>query len=464
MSKIAYVLLTNEHVGSSFNETPEGPVYTRESLKGTLQLLGCKPRLAEKVSAHAFRQIEALLFGAGKRKTRLLWRMHPRGQGAFWVSIPHGDFNKFMVHCLKNVYVQNKAIAEDWRIAASLREKRRSVSILLCGTSGTGKSTLASLLATRLGITTVISTDSVRNMMRSISPDKDNPLVLASSYDAGIALQQEQTANGLESPSLSSSRLVVRGYKAQSEIVLENLENLITESESRNESLVCEGVHLSLNFVIRLMRHHPTIIPFLVYIGNEQQHIERFSVRSKYMTLNSARNRYTNYINNIRCIQEFLIKKADAHLIPKVNNSNVDRSVAAIHQTTFACLRRVMKGESLYDPITNTTKIIYSEYKNLKDSLEWKAKGALDIIRSKTEMQNLSTPSKSAMISSDDLEESSEEDLNSSSGLFPCRVASSDTNEDLGSDLEDSSDGTVLEPHTEYGSLMETTDWDDHDD
>lgn len=462
MSKIAYVLLTNEHVRSTFTDTPEGPVYTKESLKATLHLLGCKPRIAEKVSEHAFRKIEGLLFGVGKRKARLLWRMHPRGQGAFWVSIPHNDFNKFMVHCLKNVYIQNKSIAEDWRIAASLREKRRSITILLCGTSGTGKSTLASLLATRLGITTVISTDSVRNMMRSTSPEKDNPLVLASSYDAGIALEQQNCTIGLEA--LSSSRLAVKGYKAQSEMVLENLENLITESESRNESLICEGVHLSLNFVIRLMRNHPTIIPFLVYIGNEQQHIERFSVRAKYMAMNSMKNRYTNHIRNIRCIQDFLIKKADAHLIPKVNNSNVDRSVAAIHQTTFACLRRVMKGESLYDSVTNTARIIHIEYKNLKDSLEWKAKAALDIIRSKSELENQCPPSKSAMVSSDDLEESCDEDLDDTSRLFPTRVASSDTNEELGSDLEDSSDGTVLEPHTEYGSLMETTDWEDHDD
>ena len=38
--------------------------------------------------------------------------------------------------------------------------------ILLTGTSGTGKSTLASLLADRLRFTTVISTDHIREMLR----------------------------------------------------------------------------------------------------------------------------------------------------------------------------------------------------------------------------------------------------------------------------------------------------------
>ena len=40
-------------------------------------------------------------------------------------------------------------------VVRSIREQRRSVTVLLAGTSGTGKSTLAGLLAARLGISTV---------------------------------------------------------------------------------------------------------------------------------------------------------------------------------------------------------------------------------------------------------------------------------------------------------------------
>ena len=118
MNRIAYVLLTSDHVGSfTESEALEGPIYTRDFLKGTLQLLGCKPRYAEKLSTHAFRKIESLLFGVEKRKTRLLWRMHPRGNGSFWVSIPRRDFHKFMLQCLESVYVRSNTVAEDWRIA-----------------------------------------------------------------------------------------------------------------------------------------------------------------------------------------------------------------------------------------------------------------------------------------------------------------------------------------------------------
>ena len=54
--------------------------------------------------------------------------------------------------------------------------------VLLAGTSGTGKSTLAALLAARLGITTVLSTDSVRHMLRSFHSKEECPLLWASTY------------------------------------------------------------------------------------------------------------------------------------------------------------------------------------------------------------------------------------------------------------------------------------------
>ncbi len=57
--------------------------------------------------------------------------------------------------------------------------------MLLAGTSGTGKSTLAGLLAARLGISTVLSTDSVRHMLRSFTPQNANPLLWASTYEVG---------------------------------------------------------------------------------------------------------------------------------------------------------------------------------------------------------------------------------------------------------------------------------------
>lgn len=133
-----------------------------------------------------------------------------------------------------------------------------------------------------MGITTVVSTDSIRHMMRSFVDEKQDPLLWASTYHAGEYLDpvavaeskakrrrakkldsygksilEEEKLNaseGVKSSNtlLSHKQMAVEGFKAQSEMVIENLDRLITSWEERKESVVVEGVHLSLNFVVNL--------------------------------------------------------------------------------------------------------------------------------------------------------------------------------------------------------------------
>ncbi|XP_020595291.1 P-loop NTPase domain-containing protein LPA1 homolog, partial [Phalaenopsis equestris] len=239
-------------------------------------------------------------------------------------------------------------------------------------------------------------------MMRSFVDEKENPLLWSSTYHAGDYLDPVAVAEakarrkakrlaGVSNPvfreglsnnassekcekqspdggsgidQIGKKQMAVEGFKAQSEMVIDSLDRLITAWENRKQSVIVEGVHLSLNFVMGLMKKHPSIIPFMIYIANEDKHMERFAVRAKYMTLDPARNKYVKYIRNIRRIQDYLCNRANKHLVPKINNTNVDRSVAAIHATVFSCLRRREAGEQLYDPITNTITIVDEEYRN----------------------------------------------------------------------------------------------------
>ncbi|CAN1253026.1 P-loop NTPase domain-containing protein LPA1 homolog 1 [Linum perenne] len=297
----------------------------------------------------------------------------------------------------------------DLVLACRIREKKESVTVLLCGTSGCGKSTLSALLGSRLGITTVVSTDSIRHMMRSFVDEKQNPLLWASTYHAGEYLdpeavaeakarrkakklaKEEAAADGStagkpdgQAPeaTISPKQMAIEGFKAQSEMVIDSLDRLITAWEDRKESVVVEGVHLSLNFVMGLMKKHPSIIPFMIYITNEDKHLERFAVRAKYMTLDPEKNKYVKYIRNIRTIQDYLCKRADKHLVPKINNTNVDKSVAAIHATVFGCLRRhEASGEQLYDSTTNTVSVIDEEYRSQCAANSLSSKGMFQLIQ-----------------------------------------------------------------------------------
>jgi 2-phosphoglycerate kinase len=96
---------------------------------------------------------------------------------------------------------------------------------------------------------------------------------------------------------------------------------------------------LTIGFMTRLMKKYPACIPFVICIKNEEKHKERFAVRSKHMTIDPKYNKYIKYVKNIRYIQNHLIKKASEVLIPRIDNSNVDKSIGLIHVTIVKCLR-----------------------------------------------------------------------------------------------------------------------------
>ncbi|XP_022887841.1 P-loop NTPase domain-containing protein LPA1 homolog 2-like [Olea europaea var. sylvestris] len=453
VAKLLYIVVVEddaaEEDSSSFR-------YTRSVLQTTLQLMGCKARHAFKISKRVFEMMRSGCFVDKVISSCLEGleqnaKVYPQRETDFIGDscVDKMDANEILLSMVDKskskpfelykrrttVVVRRKAFLHvvcealadykyvgpnqkaDLVLACRIRERKESVTVLLCGTSGCGKSTLSALLGSRLGITTVISTDSIRHMMRSFVDEKQNPLLWSSTYHAGEYLDPVAVAeakakrkakklagfshslakedaligstvrkpasdgSSMTSDFISPKQMAIEGFKAQSEMVIDSLDRLITAWEKRKESVVVEGVHLSLNFVMGLMKKHPSIIPFMIYISNEEKHLERFAVRAKYMTLDPSKNKYVKYIRNIRTIQEYLCNRADKHLVPKINNTNVDKSVAAIHATVFSCLRRREAGEQLYDPSTNTVSVIDEEYRNQCTANSLSSKGMFQLIQ-----------------------------------------------------------------------------------
>lgn len=92
-----------------------------------------------------------------------------------------------------------------------------------------------------------------------------------------------------------------------------------------------------------------------------------FQVRAKHMTLDPGANRYVKHIQQIRVIQDYLVTRADRHCIPKVNNTNVDRSVALIHATILSSLRRQNKVRTTLLPRSSTLNGSYQIPKSVSN-------------------------------------------------------------------------------------------------
>jgi 2-phosphoglycerate kinase len=59
------------------------------------------------------------------------------------------------------------------------------------------------------------------------------------------------------------------------------------------------------------------------------------------MTLEPAQNKYIRFFDNIRAIQSHVVSMAEEHMFPRIDNTNVDRSVSLMHSVIMKALRKV---------------------------------------------------------------------------------------------------------------------------
>src|SRR5436190_5512822 len=102
-------------------------------------------------------------------------------------------------------------------MTSRLADLRAPIILLIGGTTGTGKSTIATEAAHRLGITRVTSTDFIRQTMRAFFSREFMPSVHYSSFEAGLALtkaEEEETGDPRLLGFLDQTRNVLVGVEA----------------------------------------------------------------------------------------------------------------------------------------------------------------------------------------------------------------------------------------------------------
>ena len=105
----------------------------------------------------------------------------------------------------------------------SLYELDLPIILLVGGATGTGKSTVATDVAYRLGITRVTSTDFVRQTMRAFFSQEFMPSIHHSSFEAGRAIADEDEDGGeaVIDGFLEQTRNVLVGVRAAIDRALE---------------------------------------------------------------------------------------------------------------------------------------------------------------------------------------------------------------------------------------------------
>ena len=224
----------------------------------------------------------------------------------------------------------NDVIMRRLRQYLALRELDLPVVFLLGGATGTGKSTVATELAYRLGITRVTSTDFIRQTMRAFFSEDFMPSIHYSSFEAAGALREPNVA---DDPCIT-------GFLEQTRNVLVGVHAALERALEEGWSMVLEGVHI----VPGLVRVPPTeavVAQCVLQIEDPDEHAKHFYVRDAASDGVRPVSRYLDRFDEIRRIQEALIRRADREDVPVLESSNIEHAVTQALELVLAGVARV---------------------------------------------------------------------------------------------------------------------------
>jgi 2-phosphoglycerate kinase len=189
------------------------------------------------------------------------------------------------------------------------------VIVLIGGSTGTGKSTVAAEVARRLGITRVASTDFIRQTMRAFFSPEFMPTIHFSSFEAGQALDEEVTGDP-----------AIVGFVDQCRHVCVGVDAAIHRALTEGWSMVLEGVHL-VPGLLPAELEGAVLVHVVLEIADEDVHRMHFHVRDSSTGGTRAMAKYLDRLDDIRRIQTYVCGRARRESVPVVENANVDRTI-----------------------------------------------------------------------------------------------------------------------------------------
>lgn len=230
------------------------------------------------------------------------------------------ELRRITLQTLRNSF--GEQYAEKFRQWQSLSKLDKPLILLMGGTTGVGKSTVAGEIAHRLGINRFISTDAIREVMRAIFSQELMPALYKSSFDAWEDLRVPVAENG--DP-------VVVGFSEQTAAVSVGVRAMIERSIKESTNQIIEGVHLVPGFVdFSEFQDDALIIPIIITVADEDLHRSHFYIRELETEGTRPFQRYRANFDNIRKIGNFIVKRAEERGVLVFDSQNLDATVTIV--------------------------------------------------------------------------------------------------------------------------------------
>jgi len=218
----------------------------------------------------------------------------------------------------------SKKAARRYLLWSEFQRSARPLLLLICGTVGTGKSTVATEVAHLLDIVRIQSTDMLREVMRMMMPRRLLPILHTSSFNAwkSLPIQDLQERD--------RDQLVADGYRSQADLLAVPCEAVLLRAIEESVPIILEGVHALPELVERLPDDSDAIVVHATLAVLKPKELKnRLRGRGAEVPQRRAK-RYLNKFDSVWSLQSFLLSEADRCDVPIITNHDKEKAVQQI--------------------------------------------------------------------------------------------------------------------------------------
>ena len=217
----------------------------------------------------------------------------------------------------------------------SLQQLDLPLILLVGGGTGTGKSTVATEVAYRLGITRVTSTDFVRQTMRAFFAKDFMPSIHYSSFEAGLGLSKAEEEE--------SGDVALLGFLDQTRNVLVGVEAALQRALDEGWSMVLEGIHLVPGMFDSNL-DGALVVQCVLAIHDEEIHRTHFWSRDLSSDGVRPVDRYMSALPEIRMIQGYIVERARRSDVPVIENESPESGISTVMELVLERAERIVQA------------------------------------------------------------------------------------------------------------------------
>lgn len=298
--RLRYELITSTSFELKVHE-PGGDTlpYSRGILAQSLTAIGLTPELSHNIA----KRVETALYATN---ATVVQRDQVRDQVVALLKREAGD-----------------EFAQRYLMMRQTRRRDKPLIVLFGGAPGVGKSAIASEVGYRLGVPRIVSTDSVRQALRSLIGPELSPVLHSSTYDAWRA---ELLPEERETASPEPMR-VLRGFLAQVNQLKPALTAIVQRNIYEATSIVMEGVQLLPGVSPVHNVAGATVVPIVLSVEDEEDHLKHFATREGQTGNKRGQQNYLDHFTEIRILQRYVCEQAVRHGVQLVEAGDFDRAV-----------------------------------------------------------------------------------------------------------------------------------------